>query len=557
MAVVPLTDTRPANQPRLVAVQFLSGDPGSNAPVDLVSGFASSPDTYFAAATAYSLDTLIAAGWKDHAFMWYAGRGGTSDVGMLSLDYPTAGASAGLHITCDPLTESQYATIVGNRTLFSSFITALQTNAREGACYPFSFYSGSAPASSAIDNTTLDNFVTVPAAVSGYAGFDATSACDYDNNMALPSILGSHLKAWYSADTNVFSDAGVTAATNGQTIRQWNDRSGNSNHLSQSTSGARPTFIASGVNGLPIVRFNGTSNFMAMTSAVTLTDLTIIAVLKIASGSASRALFSSTTDDDLVDYNVGATGRARMYNPNEVLIDGMTPDGSFIVSTFQNTSNTGTGYKNGTQGTYPVSQNLTGGLTFDLVGYYRPFNDFFMSGDIAEIIVIDSSITANQRGLIHKYLATKYGLTVADTPTLPQRALVNRCPTSVGKKPICESWERRDVTGIQAWPPLASSMIASVSRVNFANANSISFYTKGTILSAGAKPIVFIQSSDGTAIEKMAMALDYGRHGITVWIDMAGVNPLSSAQIAKLKQSFDIVAKNFGSRRGRGRGRYA
>jgi hypothetical protein len=64
----------------------------------------------------------------------------------------------------------------------------------------------------------------------------------------------------------VYSDAGSTAATNGGTIEQWNDQSGNNNHAKQTTSGSRPTYVTGFLNGLPVVFFNN-GPWMVMTSA--------------------------------------------------------------------------------------------------------------------------------------------------------------------------------------------------------------------------------------------------------------------------------------------------
>jgi hypothetical protein len=72
----------------------------------------------------------------------------------------------------------------------------------------------------------------------------------------LPSSVGG-LYAWYKADAGVYTDAGTTLATNGQTVQQWNDQSGNGHHLSQSTSGKRPTYNTNVLNGLPVTTWAG------------------------------------------------------------------------------------------------------------------------------------------------------------------------------------------------------------------------------------------------------------------------------------------------------------
>ncbi|MFH1853505.1 MAG: DUF2341 domain-containing protein, partial [Candidatus Neomarinimicrobiota bacterium] len=52
----------------------------------------------------------------------------------------------------------------------------------------------------------------------------------------------SNLQLWLRADVGVYSDAGVTPATEGQSVRQWNDQSGNSRHFTGAVK--RPVFRA-------------------------------------------------------------------------------------------------------------------------------------------------------------------------------------------------------------------------------------------------------------------------------------------------------------------------
>ena len=51
-----------------------------------------------------------------------------------------------------------------------------------------------------------------------------------------------------------YTDAGVTLATNGQSVQQWNDSSGHARHATQATLGNRPTRVNSQLNGLDGIR---------------------------------------------------------------------------------------------------------------------------------------------------------------------------------------------------------------------------------------------------------------------------------------------------------------
>ena len=71
---------------------------------------------------------------------------------------------------------------------------------------------------------------------------------------------------WFKADAGVYSDAGTTPATNGQTVEQWNDQSGRGNNAAQAISGARPVYAAGVLCGLPGILFNGASDTLPITN---------------------------------------------------------------------------------------------------------------------------------------------------------------------------------------------------------------------------------------------------------------------------------------------------
>ncbi len=95
------------------------------------------------------------------------------------------------------------------------------------------------------------------------------------------SSISSSLALWLKADAGVYNDAGSTLATNGQTVRQWQDQSGNARHANQVTSAARPTYVTAVKNGLPILRF--ATQGMQVASLPT-TSVSLIAIFRADSG---------------------------------------------------------------------------------------------------------------------------------------------------------------------------------------------------------------------------------------------------------------------------------
>jgi uncharacterized repeat protein (TIGR01451 family) len=57
-----------------------------------------------------------------------------------------------------------------------------------------------------------------------------------------PADIHDGLLMWHRSDVGVFSDAGVTPSVNAGAVQQWNDLSGNDNHLIQETGAAQPVY---------------------------------------------------------------------------------------------------------------------------------------------------------------------------------------------------------------------------------------------------------------------------------------------------------------------------
>lgn len=116
----------------------------------------------------------------------------------------------------------------------------------------------------------------------------------------LPSNY-SGLVAWWKADTIVQSDN--TAVTS------WADSSGLSNTLSQGTGGNQPKFRTNIQNGLPAVQFDGTNDFLSMTTKVPYTTnpnspYTIIVINEVTNNvSGNRFFYSTVTGDGAIRNN--------------------------------------------------------------------------------------------------------------------------------------------------------------------------------------------------------------------------------------------------------------
>lgn len=89
------------------------------------------------------------------------------------------------------------------------------------------------------------------------AGLTATfNAIDsFPSSTFSPMDLGASLLAWWKADS--------LALSNGAAVTSWSDSSGNGRTLTQATGANQPVFNTAQVNGLPVVTFDGTNDYLA------------------------------------------------------------------------------------------------------------------------------------------------------------------------------------------------------------------------------------------------------------------------------------------------------
>ena len=81
-------------------------------------------------------------------------------------------------------------------------------------------------------------------------------------NSFTPADITTALWLDGSDNSTIFSDAGVTPATNGSSVYQWNDKSGNGRNVTQTTLGNRPAFTTNSLNGKSAITFADNSRWM-------------------------------------------------------------------------------------------------------------------------------------------------------------------------------------------------------------------------------------------------------------------------------------------------------
>ena len=228
-----------------------------------------------------------------------------------------------------------------------------------------------------------------------------------------PSSI-SGLKLWLSADSGAYNDAGTTLATNGQSVQQWNDRSSNSQNSSQASSGLRPLFVSSVVNGRPVIRFDGSDDFLSLGQSLTGSTQTFFIVARnndLTNGSVLLGN-NSVSGNRYLFFQLPATGlpglRYAHFDPDVAHSPTITGSVFAIVSAIQN-GTSATAYTNGTAGTTTNTMSTADTNVLDSIGRYTTLI-YMMDGDIAEIIYYDVAVSNTDRILIENYLNTKYAV---------------------------------------------------------------------------------------------------------------------------------------------------
>tara|TARA_R100000951_G_scaffold41037_1_gene34755 strand:- start:927 stop:1724 length:798 start_codon:yes stop_codon:yes gene_type:complete len=101
--------------------------------------------------------------------------------------------------------------------------------------------------------------------------------CGYGSYSAPP--ITTSLEVHVVGNVEVFNDASSTCAANDDFIRQWNDKSGNNNHLNQPTGSSQLKYKTSLLNGQNGVEATSNTD-MLLSSTISLTGCTIYAVNK-------------------------------------------------------------------------------------------------------------------------------------------------------------------------------------------------------------------------------------------------------------------------------------
>ena len=215
-----------------------------------------------------------------------------------------------------------------------------------------------------------------------------------------PGKLGSALLAWYSADY-------ITGVASGGEIATWRDLGPNGFNATQASTASMPSLqYPAGINGFPVVRGDGGDRLN--TGEVGPNNIGAVCVIggNVSNGTATPGFVA-------VSMGVATDLRICTITNNDVTVH--TGDANEIwnssFSTFVNSTNNNIF---AASDTYQVIINSgfdvlasTGSLAL-----MASLANADMNGDAAEIILLNSTMDATQRGFLERYARDKYGISL-------------------------------------------------------------------------------------------------------------------------------------------------
>ena len=226
-----------------------------------------------------------------------------------------------------------------------------------------------------------------------------------------PDELGASLAPWLDAE---YTDS---ITLNGSNVAQWNDKSGNDSHATQPTAASQPTYTLNGLNGKPVLTFDGIDDFMSVLDFNNAVSLALIgsgggAAAPLISGAAPE-LFSPAwnTNGASIQYRGRTEITVRQVNfgaaANAFSIGFISLDAANSEVRLSGNGGAQTSFSQ----TINSADTTINTLGRDFLGAQQ-----FANGRIAEIVVASSLLSTGNRQKLEGYLAHKWGL-IANLPS--------------------------------------------------------------------------------------------------------------------------------------------
>ncbi len=291
---------------------------------------------------------------------------------------------------------------------------------------------------------------TLAAGTSRYVATGLAPGAQYNFRITATNLAGNSTATMVSATTPASSrssfpvdemqlwleaDSGAITSTTDK-LPCWVDQSGHGHDAQQGAAGAQPTVVAGVLNGRPVVRFDGSSNFLQLPASTVagLSQGELFVVL--------RAADPANQPDG--SWGFGGGGDGAYYGNGGLIYENFGSDtrhgpilppaqlDQFNLYNVSAATNDWTVRLNEQMLAHSASNTPTFGGA-PVLG--RNSEGYGLKGDIAEVLIFDHALSETERLTVEEYLAGKYALTTV--PPIPS----NLSARAVGPTQVSLSWQ--------------------------------------------------------------------------------------------------------------------
>ena len=211
-------------------------------------------------------------------------------------------------------------------------------------------------------------------------------------------------------------DSSITGKNDGDTLAQWDDSSGNGNHLTQVVGVVQPVYKINRINGLPAVNFGNiaASSYFDLPrffSAFTSGEIIFVIRSNNSSGSPGWNSIGGSNESDYYN-NVGdifsSFAISVRLSTGAIAPAGILLKWNIVIISF--TGGVWEVFLNGTLVCSFAGKNSGwAAVGNSFIGRSSNVNSWYFYGDMAEIIFYSTVSTGAKRTQILTYLANKYG----------------------------------------------------------------------------------------------------------------------------------------------------
>jgi hypothetical protein len=213
----------------------------------------------------------------------------------------------------------------------------------------------------------------------------------------------------------------------GSGVNTWVDLSNSNNTATQGTGANQPLLTANAINFWPSLKFNGTSQNLALpTGFGTFSGTSIfyvVAPTAVTAGARLIDLGNGATSNNIQIQLPTSTGAAfHVYNlaaDSVVTSASALTLGQFHLLEVIDSGTTATIYTDGVQGATSSAMNTINNVSRanNFIGQSSTGTNFF-NGQIAELLAYNTAVSASQRSAIESYVAQRYQIAM-QVPTAP------------------------------------------------------------------------------------------------------------------------------------------